>query len=346
VKGIIAVVAYTFMGPTIILINQFIMKSLHFPYPIFLSAMGVLAAGILAKGLVMFNVEKVPESKGIEGWLWYTRVLPVGLSFAATLSLGNMVYLYLDVGFIQMLKSFAPVLILAVGYLSNVETVTIPLVLSVLLITAGTAITCFYSSDFNLWGFLIMLGALLAEAIRLVLTQFFLKNLQFGVIQTQYLLSPASALWLFLASLIFEMPKMYARKDILILIENPFPFLMMTLTGVGMNFVSNLVIQFTSSLTMKILTTMRNVLLVFVGIFCYGEIVTDIQMIGYMISLTGFVAYNLAQMGYFASSRDENPLTIISLTEELENEMDKDVEIGLLTSSSPLPEIENEKDSS
>jgi hypothetical protein len=36
------------------------------------------------------------------GYLWYKRVLPVGLAHATTLALGNAVYLYLQVGFIQV----------------------------------------------------------------------------------------------------------------------------------------------------------------------------------------------------------------------------------------------------
>ena len=45
-----------------------------------------------------------------------------------------------------------------------------------------------------------MLLAEVTEAVRLVLTQFLLKNLKFGVVEGQYVLAPASAFWLFLAS--------------------------------------------------------------------------------------------------------------------------------------------------
>ena len=36
---------------------------------------------------------------------WATRILPVGLFMALTLHFGNVVYLYLTVSFIQMLKA-------------------------------------------------------------------------------------------------------------------------------------------------------------------------------------------------------------------------------------------------
>jgi hypothetical protein len=38
----------------------------------------------------------------VEGVLWYKRVLPVGLAYAGTLAFGNTVYLFLNVGFIQV----------------------------------------------------------------------------------------------------------------------------------------------------------------------------------------------------------------------------------------------------
>lgn len=42
-------------------------------------------------------------------WRFYlTRILPVGLFMALTLHFGNVVYLYLTVSFIQMLKARPP----------------------------------------------------------------------------------------------------------------------------------------------------------------------------------------------------------------------------------------------
>ena len=48
---------------------------------------------------------KVIEAKKTISWHFYvTRILPVGLFMAMTLAFGNLVYLYLGVAFIQMLK--------------------------------------------------------------------------------------------------------------------------------------------------------------------------------------------------------------------------------------------------
>ena len=51
------------------------------------------------------QVIKVVEVKRTLTWNFYvTRILPVGFFMALTLHFGNLVYLYLTVSFIQMLK--------------------------------------------------------------------------------------------------------------------------------------------------------------------------------------------------------------------------------------------------
>lgn len=51
------------------------------------------------------QVFKVVEAKRVVTWHFYfTKIMPIGLFMAATLHFGNLVYLYLTVSFIQMLK--------------------------------------------------------------------------------------------------------------------------------------------------------------------------------------------------------------------------------------------------
>ena len=46
--------------------------------------------------------------KSISAHFYMTRIVPVGLFMALTLHFGNVVYLYLTVSFIQMLKVSPP----------------------------------------------------------------------------------------------------------------------------------------------------------------------------------------------------------------------------------------------
>ena len=290
-------VFYMFIGPGLILLNKYILSSLDFPYPMFLSGLGVLVSGLVAQLIVRMGYVVLQRKEQVEGMLWYKRVLPVGLAHAGTLAFGNIVYLFLSVGFIQMLKSFTPVIILLTGYFAKIENPNQTTILSVLIISLGTAATCTFTADANITGLLIMLMAEATEAIRLLMTQFLLQNLKFGVVEGQYVLAPASAFWLFLASAVFELNTMVEKNAFMIILRNPITFLLASGLGLAVNFLSYFVIQATSSLTMKVLGTARNVLTILLGVLFYGETVSINEGLGYSLALVGFAGYNAAKGG-------------------------------------------------
>lgn len=97
-------IVYMLVGPSLILLNKFILSKMDFPFPMFLSGLGVLVSGVVAQLLVRSGVVVLQRKEQVEGMLWYRRVLPVGMAHAGTLAFGNIVYLYLGVGFIQVSK--------------------------------------------------------------------------------------------------------------------------------------------------------------------------------------------------------------------------------------------------
>lgn len=305
---------YLIVGSALIYLNQHILKSLDFPYPMFLSGMGVLASGLYAYTAVTLGFAPLNRVDAIGGWLWYKRVFPVGLASAGTLAFGNMVYLHLDVGFIQMLKSFTPVIIMLTGYFTKIESASIPVAISVLIISLGTATTCSFTPRLDVYGIFIMFLSQLAEAVRLVFTQFFLQQLKFGVTEGLYVLSPACAFWLFTASIVFEFPTMIEKDAFAILATYPSYFIAAAMMGVGLNFLSFFVIQYTSSLTLKILGTVRNIAMVVVGVSLYKEVITIQQAAGYAVALVGFSGYNLSKMGYF----EEDTQVMIALRQMIQ----------------------------
>ena len=294
---LILVSAYMFIGPGLILLNKYILSSLDFPYPMFLSGLGVLVSGLAAQLVVRLGFVSLQRKEQVEGVLWYKRVLPVGLAHAGTLAFGNIVYLFLNVGFIQMLKSFTPVIMMITGVAFKIESPSQTTIFSVLVISVGTAAACTFTTEMNITGLLVMLMAEATEAIRLLMTQFLLQNLKFGVVEGQYVLAPASAFWLFLASGVFELNTMIAKGAFSIIAANPGTFIVASGLGLGVNFLSYLVIQATSSLTMKVLGTARNVLTILLGVMFYGETVSVNEGLGYSLALVGFAGYNASKGG-------------------------------------------------
>ena len=64
--GLICIV-YLCIGPGLILLNQHILKALNFPYPMFLSGLGVLASGILAQLVVKLGLVNLERQESVQG---------------------------------------------------------------------------------------------------------------------------------------------------------------------------------------------------------------------------------------------------------------------------------------
>merc|ERR1740121_1858843 len=75
----------------------------------------------------------------------------------------------------------------------------------------------------------------------------------------------------------------------MIFLERPYLFILAAALGVAVNFLTLMVIQATSSVTVKILNTVRCIALVAVGAVIYGEHHSSRQLFGYAV---GFVGYN------------------------------------------------------
>ncbi|KAL3913240.1 MAG: hypothetical protein SGPRY_008053 [Prymnesium sp.] len=135
---------YLSVGPTLIIHN--------FNFPMALSGLGLLFSSAVSVGLVKTGVVQLEQSSQISRGFYFTNLLPIGASMAATLAAGNAVYLYLPVGFIQMLKAFTPVVTLIFLALSGIELPTLRVALSVLGICAGTAMASLGATSLDLVG--------------------------------------------------------------------------------------------------------------------------------------------------------------------------------------------------
>ena len=123
----------------------------------------------------------------------------------------------------------------------------------------------------------------------MVVSQFVLKDLKMGVVETQYFLSSSTAFWLFTASLLTEVPVMLKRDAFSILFNNVGYFFSAAILGIIVNFLTFFVIVYTSSLNVKILGMFRNMMLIVVSVVFYAEQVTLIEIIGYVLALIGFI---------------------------------------------------------
>ena len=284
---------YLFCGPALILINNKILRQYHFPYPMMLSSLGLLTTSVFCLLLVLTGCVELKHRDAVTRQFFVRNLLPVGASLAMTFACGNAVYLYLPVGFIQMLKAFTPATTLAMLWAFGMETPSPQVLCSVFFICLGTALASLGEGSLHPLGLLLMLGAEVAEATRLVLTQKLLKNYRFGVVEGQLWLAPTSALWLLVAALFVELPDAYRTHAWRIPFKNPGPFLATAVLGLSVGFCTFLVIKATNSVTLKVLGTARSAGLVVWSALVLGERVTALELTGYSLSLVAFTVYNV-----------------------------------------------------
>merc|ERR550537_1458466 len=90
-------------------------------------------------------------------------IVPVGVVFAAYLSIGNCAYLYLSVSYIQMLKSAGPIAVHLLACLAGVERMEISTVCTVVIICFGVGGASVGEGNFSLFGFLLQLVAFVLD---------------------------------------------------------------------------------------------------------------------------------------------------------------------------------------
>ena len=140
------------------------------------------------------------------GRTYLRAIVPIGLLYSASLVCSNMVYLYLSVAFIQMLKAAAPVAVLLTSWAWGVEDPSLKRFLNVLLIVAGVALASLGEIDFSLAGFMFQVGGIVFEAMRLVMIQVLLSGdtQKMDPLVSLYYYAPVCAVMNFIIAVVYE----------------------------------------------------------------------------------------------------------------------------------------------
>ncbi|KAF7533880.1 hypothetical protein G7054_g6684 [Neopestalotiopsis clavispora] len=104
-------------------------------------------------------------------YFYLRAVVPIGLLYSVSMVCSNLVYLYLNVAFIQMLKAAAPFTTLIVSWLWGQENPSRQTVYKILVIVLGVLLASAGEIRFSTLGFLFSLGGLVFESLRVVMVK-------------------------------------------------------------------------------------------------------------------------------------------------------------------------------
>ena len=145
----------------------------------------------------------------MSGRMYLRTVLPIGIFYSGSLVCSNVVYLYLSVAFIQMLKAASPVFVLVISWAFRVADPSMSKFLNILVIVFGVGLSSFGEIDFSLVGFLYQLAGTIFEALRLVMIQVMLsgEGLKMDPLVGLYYYAPICTALNIVVALFTEIPK-------------------------------------------------------------------------------------------------------------------------------------------
>ncbi|KAF4511135.1 hypothetical protein G6O67_002958 [Ophiocordyceps sinensis] len=287
------IATWIFFSNTTILFNKWILDTAGFRYPILLTCwhllFSALATQILARTTSLLDSR---HSITMTPRLYLCTIWPIGVFYSASLVFSNLVYLYLSVAFIQMLKSAAPVAVLFTSWAWGVADPDLAAFLNILVIVAGVALASFGEIQFSLIGFLYQIGGIAVEAVRIVMIQIMLsgEGLKMDPLVGLYYYAPVCAAMNFVVALFTEIPNFnpqdVTRVGFGLLFANALIAFMLNVASVSL-------IGKTSGLVMTLTGILKNILLIIVSVVIWRTEITFIQVIGYGIALVGLTYYSV-----------------------------------------------------
>ncbi|KAK3359243.1 triose-phosphate transporter family-domain-containing protein [Lasiosphaeria hispida] len=285
--------SWIFFSNLTILFNKWLIDNRGFRYPATLTCWHLIfataATQILARTTKLLDGRKTVK---MTGRVYMRAIVPIGLLYSASLVCSNMVYLYLSVAFIQMLKAAAPVAVLLTAWAWGVEKPSLKRFLNIIFIVAGVALASLGEIDFSWAGFLFQIGGIVFEAMRLIMIQVLLSEdgQKMDPLVSLYYYAPVCAVMNIVLAAASEAHKFefadVAKAGWGLLLLNAMVAFMLNVSSVFL-------IGKTSGLVMTLTGILKNILLVIASVMIWNTSIAGLQFIGYGVALLGLVYYSV-----------------------------------------------------
>ncbi|KAF3077323.1 triose-phosphate transporter family domain-containing protein [Trichoderma afarasin] len=287
------IINWMFFSNVTIIFNKWLIDTAGFKYPILLTCWhliyATIATQILARTTTLLDSRR---NFPISGRLYLRTILPIGLLYSGSLICSNVVYLYLSVSFIQMLKAASPVAVLFASWSWGVAEPNLSKFVNVLVIVFGVAVSSFGEIQFSWVGFFFQIGGTCFEAVRVVMIQVMLsgEGLNMDPLVSLYYYAPVCAVMNFLIALVSEIPKFQWEHAV----HAGFGMLFLNASiAFILNVASVFLIGKTSGLVMTLTGIFKSILLVVASVLIWSTQITFLQTVGYTIALAGLTYYSL-----------------------------------------------------
>ncbi|RHZ80635.1 hypothetical protein Glove_134g253 [Diversispora epigaea] len=303
-RNISYILCWYFFSTALSFYNKHLMGKDYFNLnlPIFVSAlhtgMHFVITFAMMKGYLSF-IYKKPEEKFVSSNSYLNRVVPCALGAAFEICMANASLVFITLSFYTMIKSSTPVWVLMFAFIFRLEQPRMILVFLISIISIGVVMTVFGETQFNLIGFLLVLGASIISGLRWSLTQMLLQKEEAmnNPIATLYYLSPIMFCAMLLLSFLFENPFNVFNTS------SHFSDFFTGVQTVGLMFIGGFLafcmtvaefalIKNTSTVTLSVAGISKEVVIISLSVLIDNDKLTSLNLLGLFVSISGIAGYN------------------------------------------------------
>ncbi|XP_061376567.1 probable sugar phosphate/phosphate translocator At1g06470 [Gastrolobium bilobum] len=270
-----------------------------FPAPFLMNTIHFSMQAVLSKFITWFWSHRF-ETNVVMSWRdYFLRVVPTSLGTAMDVNLSNASLVFISVTFATMCKSAAPIFLLLFAFAFRLETPSFKLSGIILIISIGILLTVAKETEFEFWGFILVMLAAVMSGFRWCMTQILLQKEAYGLKNPLTLMSyvtPVMALATALLSLAldpwdefreneyFDNSWHIARSCLLMLFGGTLAFFMVLTEYV--------LISVTSAVTVTIAGVVKEAVTILVAVLYFHDEFTWLKGYGLFVIMVGVSLFN------------------------------------------------------
>ncbi|OTB07796.1 hypothetical protein M426DRAFT_229325 [Hypoxylon sp. CI-4A] len=282
---------WIFFSNLTITFNKWLIDNAGFRYPVILTwchmTFATLATQVLARTTTLFDGRHKIK---ITPWIYAKSIVPIGLLYSGSMVCSTLVYLYLSVPFIQILKALVPSITLFLGLIWGTEKVTLASISSVTFITLGVIVASWGTIHFSWPGFIYQLLCNVFESLRILMIQSLISStgLDMDPLVSLYYYAPVCAV----SNLILSIASGWSSFEWTHVTEvGVWMLLLNAIVAFLLNVSSVLLIGKTSAVVMTLTDVFKNIILVITSVVIWGTPISTLQKVGYFFTLVGLAMY-------------------------------------------------------
>ncbi|EEF36488.1 Triose phosphate/phosphate translocator, non-green plastid, chloroplast precursor, putative [Ricinus communis] len=270
-----------------------------FPAPLLMNTVHFSMQAVLSKFITWFWSHRFQVTVTMTWKDYFVRVVPTALGTALDVNLSNASLVFISVTFATMCKSAAPIFLLLFAFAFRLESPSIKLLGIIMVISVGVLLTVAKETEFEFWGFVLVMLAAVMSGFRWCMTQILLQKEEYGLKNPLTLMSyvtPVMAMITGLLSLMldpwhefkmssyFDNPWHIARSCLLMFFGGTLAFFMVLTEYV--------LISVTSAVTVTIAGVVKEAVTILVAVFYFHDEFTWLKGVGLLIIMVGVSLFN------------------------------------------------------